>query len=356
MTEPEQNVIPQKKTKQETPAKTTFEDIKKSFLKEKALTKEWRFKTEEDHLAVFSLFKEIHGNVPVGSIDKALLRDFKSTIMCLPPNMRKLKAYRNKTIPQIVAMKVQKTISPHTINKYLTRLSNLFSFAVSNGYMDSNPANGLKVKLKARPDEERKIYSEEDLKKLFTNPDTKAPYMYWTPLIALYTGCRLEEICQLHLEDIRQEQGIWVFDINDKGNKQLKNLSSKRLIPIHPELIKAGLLEYKSKVKLKGKDRLFPEINRRRDGYGQTVSKWFYRYKKRCGIVDPDQNFHSFRHTFITHLKHKQVDPFIIHELDGHSIDSETMGRYGKRYTPEILLREGIEKISFTKLLQRITC
>ena len=27
--------------------------------------------------------------------------------------------------------------------------------------------------------------------------------------------------------------------------------------------------------------------------------------------------------------------------------DSETMGRYGKRYTPEILLREAIEKIDY---------
>ena len=34
----------------------------------------------------------------------------------------------------------------------------------------------------------------------------------------------------------------------------------------------------------------------------------------------------------------------MIHELDGHTIDSE-FGRYGKRYTPEILLKEAIEKI-----------
>lgn len=72
---------------------TTFEDIESNFLKEKKLSKEWRYKTEEDHIAVFNLFKEIHGkSLPVSSIDKALMRDFKSTIMCLPPNMRKLKA------------------------------------------------------------------------------------------------------------------------------------------------------------------------------------------------------------------------------------------------------------------------
>jgi integrase len=99
-------------------------------------------------------------------------------------------------------------------------------------------------------------------------------------------------------------------------------------------------------MKSKGEIRLFPELAQRRDGYGQTVSKWYQRYKERCGIGQ-GKTFHSFRHTFITHLKHKQVDPFMIHELDGHTIDSETMGRYGKRYTPEILLREAIEKIDY---------
>ena len=37
----------------------------------------------------------------------------------------------------------------------------------------------------------------------------------------------------------------------------------------------------------------------------------------------------------------------MIHELDGHTVDSETMGRYGKRFTPEILLKEAIEKIDY---------
>jgi integrase len=150
----------------------------------------------------------------------------------------------------------------------------------------------------------------------------------------------------LHLEDIRKESGVWVFDINDKHEKSLKNLSSIRLIPIHSQLIDLGLLDHVKTHKANGEHRLFPELHKRRDGYGQAVSKWFQGFKKRCGF-DTGKNFHSFRHTFITHLKHKQVDPFMIHELDGHAINSETMGRYGKRYTPEILLREAIDKIDY---------
>lgn len=334
----------------------TFTSIKESFLKEKEISNGWRLKTHKDHVAAFSLFVEVFGDIPVTKIDKATMRDFKAILIQLPPNMRKIARYKDKSIKEIVAMKPEDTLSAHTVNKYLSRLSNLFSYAVSHGYMTANPAGGLKVKLRSRPDEEREAYTTADLKKLFVYNDKKSlnssgagdskPYCKWAPLIALYSGCRLEEICQLHLEDIRQENGVLVFDINDKHEKRLKTLSSARLVPIHPMLIEQGLIQYVYELKTKGEKRLFPELRQRRDGYGQSVSKWFQRYKKTCGI-DEGKTFHSFRHTFITHLKHKQVDPFMIHELDGHAIDSETMGRYGKRYTPEILLREAIEKIDY---------
>jgi len=340
---------------------TPFTALKDAFFKEKELSDGWRFKTMEDHGQVFSLFTEIFGDIPVVSINKVLMRKFKDTIAGLPPNMRKVAKFRDKTIDQIIKMKPEKTLSTHTINKYLSRLSNLFSYGVTHGYLTANPASGLKVKLKTRPDEEREAYTQADLEKLFGSPEFtpctadkpdkhqyhgKHSYCYWTPLIGLYTGCRLEEVCQLHLEDIRKESGVWVFDINDKHEKSLKNLSSIRLIPIHSQLIDLGLLDHVKTHKANGEHRLFPELHKRRDGYGQAVSKWFQGFKKRCGF-DTGKNFHSFRHTFITHLKHKQVDPFMIHELDGHAINSETMGRYGKRYTPEILLREAIDKIDY---------
>ena len=37
----------------------------------------------------------------------------------------------------------------------------------------------------------------------------------------------------------------------------------------------------------------------------------------------------------------------MLQELDGHAVAGETMGRYGKRFTPEILLKEAIEKIDY---------
>ncbi len=35
----------------------------------------------------------------------------------------------------------------------------------------------------------------------------------------------------------------------------------------------------------------------------------------------------------------------MIHKLDDHVVETGTMCRYGKQYTPDILLKEAIEKI-----------
>jgi len=79
----------------------------------------------------------------------------------------------------------------------------------------------------------------------------KHSYYYWAPLLAYYSACRIEEICQLHTDNIKQENGTWVLDINGNDGRKLKTLSSKRLIPIHSHLIELGFLEFVGKPKRK---------------------------------------------------------------------------------------------------------
>jgi len=56
--------------------------------------------------------------------------------------------------------------------------------------------------------------------------------------------------------------------------------------------------------------------------------------------------FYSFGATGST-INAKGCPQFMIHELDGHAIDSQTIGWYGKWYTPDILLREAVGKIDY---------
>ncbi len=177
---------------------------------------------------------------------------------------------------------------------------------------------------------------------------------FWLPLIALFTGMRLEEIAQLKCGDIKQVDGVWVIDVNSSDGNRLKNQNSQRLIPIHSELLAIGLVDHAEKTRASDHERLWPEFRRNTHGsYSANYSKWFGQYKKLIGVTDPRKTFHSFRHTFIDQLKQLDVPDGKIQELVGHANHSITTGRYGKPYRPAAL-KEIIESLSYGLDLRKL--
>jgi integrase len=102
------------------------------------------------------------------------------------------------------------------------------------------------------------------------------------------------------------------------------------------------------RLKKRGETRLFPELPYQNDNYGHKVSKWFGRFKKRCGIDSDQLVFHSLRHTLSNNLKQQLINETLIDELTGHVIQGETMGRYGKRYEIKVLFEEAVMKLDYT--------
>ena len=47
------------------------------------------------------------------------------------------------------------------------------------------------------------------------------PTKFWAPWIALYTGMSVEKICQLHISDIKDIDGVTCFSINENGGSAL---------------------------------------------------------------------------------------------------------------------------------------
>jgi integrase len=184
-------------------------------------------------------------------------------------------------------------------------------------------------------------YSVDDIKTMVRclswNP--KHPERFWVPQIGMLQGMRLNEICQLYCDDVRQLDGIWCIKVDDdKGDKELKNEASLRMIPIHPKLISAGFLEYVEYTK-KIHERLWPALPRRRDGYAHDFGKWYQKLNRQTITTDPRKVFHSLRHSFTDFFKQAGIPEPLIAELIGHSNEkSMTMGRYGKRYQPKVLL------------------
>jgi integrase len=183
---------------------------------------------------------------------------------------------------------------------------------------------------KKRDDQERSACSDKDiadLKAAVLELGVEYPHRKWVPLIGMYSGMRIGEICQLEVADIIEVGGTPAFDINEAGDKRLKTPQSERIIPIHPELIRLGLLEYVNDLRKKGVTRLFPELRKGRDGYSQSVSRWFGRFKKTFGF---EPQFHSLRHTVATKLREAGVPMDLISDILGHSRSGSETGRYAK--------------------------
>ena len=320
------------------------------FSHEQKTSGNWMPKTELDYQSYLETLVEIVTDININHIDNQLMLDYRDKLVQLPSNRRKIQKYRNKSIPEIITMNNVKTMSLRTVNCHLSFVSSLLRWGTKRGFLEKNFAEGLTYKTKTKASDERSVYDIEDFQKIINhlaiikNNNFKQE-RYWVPLIAMLSGLRLNEACQLFKNDIYEIDDIYCFDVNDDDpKKRLKSLSAKRKIPIHPILIKLGFLEYVKKVKTKHiwHNLTFNDKN----GYGHLFQKWFQRINRKKITKDPKKTFHSFRHSFTDNLKQKGISGQLISEIVGHSTDSITMNRYGKSYNLEIML-EAINQLDY---------
>jgi integrase len=173
--------------------------------------------------------------------------------------------------------------------------------------------------------------------------------MYWIPLIALYSGLRSNEICQLHKSDVQRKSGVWVFRVSGEGEGQhLKTEAATRIVPVHSEIIRCGFLDY---LKALPDGQLFPALkpggaDDKRNWY---LSKQFPAFRRRCGVDAARVSFHSFRKNAAQALKDKRATPAEIAELIGHE-QGFTLSTYAPMQLPLPVLKELIERIRYPGL------
>ena len=296
--------------------------------------KRWREKTRLEYRAMAETLVDILGDLPVNTLDKAKAREYKAKLQKIPPNRNKVKRYKGKTIPEILSMKNVDRISVTTLNNHIIKISGMFRWAVDQGYVSSNPFENLTIPTSSRAKDDVLPFDKSDLEKIFgsslyRDKSYRHPYHFWIPLIGLYTGMRIEEICQLHVEDIKEIDGIWCLDVNDGPGRSLKSKSSKRIVPIHSELIRLGLLLYADSLRAAGKPQLFPELGRTRGKYSHGPSLWFGRLKQSLGFPARKKVFHSFRHLMASKLREIRAQDHEIKMLLGHETGSVTHDIYG---------------------------
>lgn len=318
---------------------------------EKVSTGQWPEKRRNEIGAIYTLFTRIHSkDLAANSITNKMAGSFKEILLKLPPNINGIanrKYYEGKTLKEIIALGHQ-PMSVTNANKYLNNLSYLFQWGEDHGHLTKNPFKRLKINSKGKKkkvSKERARFTDDDLiniNSLIYSKKSLKPYMYWIPLILLHTGARIKEVAQLYVKDIYQINDIWVFSINENESDQLlKNVNSERIVPIHPKLIELGILEYLTLLQTNNELRLFPEIKHRREGYGTTPSVWFAKIRKTLGMtkLTPKMDAHSYRHTFIDHLKQQGQDEALVAALVGHLSGGLSFTRYGKDYESNTLVQ-----------------
>lgn len=308
----------------------------------------WSDKTKLEVAGAFKLLVDILSDVDVTTITRPLLIELRSSLLKVPPSFYVKNP--GKSVRQGIAQNDGTGISPKTVNKYMSRIGSLMKYCQEQGMINVNPATGLQIAEKQRADQERSAYSLDDVKSIVGNIpiDGERPERYWIPLIGMYSGMRLAEICQLHIGDVVKIDDCWCFDINDAGSKQLKNDASVRVIPVHPKLIELGFIRFYENIKESGNPRLWMNLSYiHLHGYTNTFGKWYQRFNREYVTEDSKKVFHSMRHLVTDTLKQAGVLESVIAEIVGHTNEgSETMGRYGKRYQPKVLL-EAMLKLDY---------
>lgn len=315
------------------------------------MTQDWVPKTADEKRRILGWFCDQVG--PTRKIKDVTVEDvraFRDLLIKLPKHFTKLAALAGKTLPEIVAVEtdVQK-LGAGTLQKYFSSVRSFLQWCEDEGYIEMSPALKIKVGKKADIYDARHPFSHGQLKALFTSPQFTGHRSasrrsspgdalikdgrFWLPLLALYSGLRMGEIVQLLVADVQEEKGIWHFDVNkDEGGseKQLKTKSSRRKVPVHPDLVRMGFLDYVSSRRDKdSQGRIFSEIKPGKNGYfSHNFSKFFSRYLDQIGVKTGKTSFHSLRHNFTDALREAEVEDSHIKALLGHS-DKSVTASYG---------------------------
>lgn len=336
----------------------TIADVAAAYSKERQRGNAWAAKTVIEKADHVKLLEEIlGGDTDVRTLTAMEAKRVKDTLLAYPRNRSKNPLTRGKPLAEVLNRPGIEIIQVATINKYLQTYHELFEWAKQNHHTNENYFSGLAVRQTKRSKEgDRDAYTDDQicliLRTVLHNKDglVTKPYQKWATLIGIYTGARLGEIAQLELKDIHQEDGIWVFNMNEEGDrKSLKTSAARRLVPIHSKLIEAGLLGYVQAMADKKATRLFPDFSYDpKNGWGRQQSRWFNdRLLVQLGLKTKTRVFHSLRHTVNTRLLQAGVADPLVKSIIGHEQDGMTHRQYFKEGFTLQQRNEAMQKLDY---------
>jgi len=331
------------------------------------------------------LLQDILGEgTPIHEIQRPEVERLCDLLERLPSNATK--RYPGKS-PAKAIEEADRKNDPHrlamnTLRNYFFNMFSIFDYALQTELISKNPFDDHWFKGRFTPKEEdgeneddTVEFTVDELNKIFRAPlytgckDDERGYAkpglnvirrgrFWVPLIGLYQGFRLNEICQLYTQDLKEEDGELVFEVRVKletkeraTDKRIKRPASRRTVPVHPDLFKMGFLDY---VEQRRRDtespRLFPELHiaKKTGSYSDVFSKWFTNFLVQSLRHKPEATFHSFRHGWRSALFDAEVSDERVKVLGGWARQGQS-AKYGRAKHVQALKQE-ISKVTYPGL------
>jgi integrase len=258
--------------------------------------------------------------VTYNSIFNRFVAEFGATTFISDVTVEQFLKYRKR---------MESSSHPDTVDRDCGALIGWFDWAIKRQrYVGANPIEkpsltaSIRDILVTKFEKPRNPFTAADLEKIFAAvPAINNPADFWLPILGLYTGARIGELCSTKLDGnegiLEYEPGKWSMYLFGKSP------SSKRRIPIHQNLIDCGFLTYIADVKRcwPDADRVFPHLVKdTKNGFANKPTNAFTELKQGLGLGE-DKVFHSFRKTFVSCLQYNQLGeewrrPFVGHDSD----------------------------------------
>ncbi|MDP2118538.1 MAG: site-specific integrase [Hoeflea sp.] len=322
---------------------------------EKVSTGEWKYNMVRQHAAIANMIVRFVGHDQPSRLRQSDIANFRSALFKLPKSHGKSPKDYLMPFSELIAR--AETLPPDkvglsnsTLNRYMTQINNIVSICKHAGYPfgDFEGVAGLRIKKKGDARDERGRFSTDEVTQIFHLPvwcgavSAKDRFQrgntvfhdatYWVPLLAIYNGARREENCGLLLADIEVDAEMACINIRPNSVRGLKSVQSKRRLPIHPELIRLGFLDYVEELRKLGHSLLFPELKAAStsttmgdvfDGSWQKI-----RSAALPNAMEEAKVFHSLRHWCNNEMKQAGVQAEIRKDLLGHTNGGVNEGRY----------------------------
>ncbi|MDK9721986.1 MAG: site-specific integrase [Rhodospirillales bacterium] len=293
-------------------------------------------KTKAKYRAALDLAVAMLGEkTPIARVTRNDAKKFMRLLERLPLNYAS-KVDPSESLAQFIERTLEsgceKHISRNSRITYFRQFREFMEWAVAEDMIPKLNLSGIKVEELPDDDDDevaRRAFTPEELCLLFASPlftgclddgrgfNTSGPLVprhsarFWLPLLGLWTGARLGELCQLRAKDL-YEKGEWANYIritDEEPPMSVKTINARRYIPIHPELLRLGFKEFVEERKAIGDKFLFPDMLLPGRYNSYLASKRFNSFLQTIKLKTEDICFHSFRHGFQAALKRAHVHP-----------------------------------------------